>query len=287
MLRYLANGRIRWKQSVLCNTRTNWEFYAVIEGRCGPIFHDGERPVIIEKTLWVFAPECSHGWADDGRPFHRIAFHFSTVPYPLDEVVRQRGWFGRRLDDVEIRRIRQIAAELEPHYVHPNLLSPLLFQGRLMDLAALALADHASAQPPSLPDLAVSKVEQAICWYTEHLSRNPPVREVADSVHVSSSHLRRLFWLVRRTSPKTAFQRIRIDKANELMSRSAYTLDAVARHCGFANASHLCREYRHFHAFTPTHWRKRLVAAFAQPLPVGVDPVRQFSVRPAERTMSA
>src|SRR3989442_11645 len=73
MLRYYANGRIRWKNRMLCNTRTNWEFYAVIDGRCGPIFHDGERPTVVEKTLWVFAPECSHAWADDGRgKFHRI-----------------------------------------------------------------------------------------------------------------------------------------------------------------------------------------------------------------------
>ncbi len=41
------------------------------------------------------------------------------------------------------------------------------------------------------------------------------------------------------------------------------------------------------HNFAPTHWRKRLIAGFAKPLPPGVVPVREFSARPAERTMSA
>ena len=54
------------------------------------------------------------------------------------------------MTDADIARLRQIAAELEPHFVQPNLLSPLCFQGRLMDLAALALADHAGMTPPAL-----------------------------------------------------------------------------------------------------------------------------------------
>lgn len=288
MLRYYANGRIRWKNRMLCNTRTNWEFYAVLDGRCGPVFRDGERPVIIEKTLWIFAPECSHAWADDGRgEFHRIVLHFGSVPYPLDEIVRERGWFAKKLTDADLARLRQIAAELEPHFVQPNLLSPLCFQGRLMDLAALALADHAATQPPALPDLANFKVERALSWYVEHLARNPSVKEVADAVHISTSHLRRLFWQMRRTSPKAAFQRVRLDKAKELMSRTAHKLEDVARACGYANASHFCREYKRVHHFTPTHWRKRLIASFDHPLPPGVVPVREFSARPAERTMSA
>lgn len=287
MLRYLANGRIRWKQTMLCNTRTNWEIYAVIDGRCGPIFRDGEKPALAEKTIWVFAPECSHGWGDSGRTFHRIALHFGTVPHPLDEVLRERGWFAKKLTDEEIARLSAIAAELEPHFVQPSLLSNLAFQGRLMDLAALILADHARTQPPALPDLSNFKVERALSWFAENLARNPSVKQVADAVHVSTSHLRRLFWQVRKTSPKSAFQRIRLERAQELMGSTAHTLEDIAGHCGFASASHLCREYKRTHRFTPTHWRKRLIAGFSKPLPPGVVPVREFSARPNERTMSA
>ncbi len=288
MLRYYANGRIRWKNSMVCNTRTNWEFYAVIAGRCGPVFHDGERPALVEKTLWVCAPECSHAWADDGRhTFHRIVFHFGTAPYPLDEITRERGWFAKKLTDADIVRLKAIATELEPHFCEPNLLSPICFQGRLMDLAALALADHAKSQPPALPDLANFKVGRALSWYAEHVARRPSVKEVAEATHISISHLRRLFMQVRHISPKTAFGRIRIEKANELMSRTDHTLEDVARHCGYANAAHFCREYRRAHHFTPTHWRKRLVAGYAKPLPPGVVPVREFCARAADRTMSA
>ncbi len=288
MLRYFSNGRIRWKAPARCNTRTNWEFYAVIDGRCAPVFQEGERPPLAEKTLWIFAPECSHAWIDDGRnKFHRIVCHFGSVPYPLDAIVREKGWLAKKLSDADIAQLTAIATELEPHFLRPNLLSPLHFQGRLMDLAALALSGDVATLPPALPELANFKVESAMSWFVEHLAHAPSAKEVADAIHVSPSHLRRLFWQVRRMSPKAAFQRVRIEKAQELMGRSALTLEEVARHCGYASASHFCRDYKHARNFTPTHWRKRLIARFDKPVPSGFVPVRNFSARPEERTMSA
>ncbi|MEO6567248.1 MAG: helix-turn-helix transcriptional regulator, partial [Opitutaceae bacterium] len=121
----------------------------------------------------------------------------------------------------------------------------------------------------------------------EHLARSPSVKEVADAIHVSPSHLRRLFRQVRNASPKNLFQRSRLEKAKELMSRTALTLDEVAAHCGYASASHLCRDHKAVHHFSPTHWRKRLIARFSSPPPAGLVPVRNFSARREERTMSA
>src|SRR5690349_13099117 len=99
MLRYFAKGRVRWKDIMRCHTRTNWEFYAVIEGRCGLRFSDQDKSVAHEKTLWIFAPECSHAWANDGaNAYHRVSLQFGSVPYPLDEIVRQRGgWLAKKL----------------------------------------------------------------------------------------------------------------------------------------------------------------------------------------------
>lgn len=289
MLRYFASGAIRWKEPMRCNTRTNWEFYAVTRGRCAPALHDGEKPALEEKMLWVFAPECSHAWIDDRRhKYHRISLHFGSVPYPLDEIVRaQGGWLKRPLSDEDIAHLRAIVAAVEPHYLRQHQLSPLHFEASLTALSLLALTGSSSAGLPALPDLANFKVESALAWYAGHLARSPTVKEVADAVHVSTSHLRRLFWQVRRSCPKNAFQRLRLDKAQELMSRTALTLEDVARHCGFASSSHFCREYRSVHHFTPTHWRKKLIDRFVNPVPPGTIFTRSYSARPHERTMPA
>lgn len=290
MLRYYANGRIRWKTGMRCNTRTNWEFYVVTAGRCGPVFRDGDRPRLHERTLWLFAPECGHAWADDGQhAYHRLSFHFGTVPYPLDELVRSRGgWLEKPLSDAQIERLHRIAAELEPHFCHPTQVSPLHFQRGVTELSLIALEGETFADaPPALTDLAHFKVERALSWYHEHLSRHPTVKEVATAIHVSPSHLRRLFWSVRRSSPKTLLRTVRLEKASELMARTTLALDDIARATGYASASHLCRDYKAAHHFTPTTWRRRLVDRFASPLPPGSVPVREHSARVLERTLRA
>lgn len=290
MLRYFAHGRVRWKTGMRCNTRTNWEFYAVIDGRCGLRFNDRQRPILRERTLWVFAPECSHAWASPrGADYGRISMHFASVPYPLDDVVRSNGgWLEQSIGGAEIDRLRTIAAELEPAFRHPTAVSSLVFQRHLLDLSLLLLSGRPFAElPPALTDLAHFKIERATSWYAEHLARNPTVKEVADAIHVSSSHLRRLFWQTRRSSPKAVFRQLRLERAKELMSHSTLTLEDVAHQCGYSSASHLCRDCRAMQHFSPTTWRKKLIDRFVQPLPAGTTPVREFSARPEERTLPA
>jgi AraC family transcriptional regulator len=139
----------------------------------------------------------------------------------------------------------------------------------------------------ALTDVASFRVERALTWYTEHLARNPSVKEVAEVIHVSPSHLRRLFAEVRSASPKELFRRARLEKAQDLLGRTNLPLDEIARLCGYASASHFCRDYKTVHHFTPSTWRRRLSDRFARPLPPGVRPVREFSVRPGERSLRA
>lgn len=273
-----------------CNTRTNWEFYVVTEGRCGLRFSDQQRPSFHEKTLWVFAPECSHAWANiRGQHYERISMHFGSVPYPLDEIVRQNGgWMEKKLTASDVARLTEIARALEPAFRQPNVVSPLLFQRHLADLGLLMLEGREFTNlPPALTDLANFKIERAVSWYMEHLAQSPSVKQVADAIHISPSHLRRLFWQCRKSNPKSVFQRLRLDRAKELMSRSSLTLDDVAAHSGYSSASHLCRDCRAVHRFSPTTWRKKLVDRFVHPLPADGAPLREFSARPEERTMPA
>lgn len=290
MLRYFAHGPVRWKNGMRCNTRTNWEFYAVLDGECGLRFSDQQRPRFCQKTVWVFAPECSHAWASHpGQTYLRVSMHFGSVPYPLDEVARQNGgWLEKSLSDADIARLHSIAAELDPAFCQPNAVSPLIFQRRLIDLSLLLLEGRKlDTSAPALTDLAHFRTERAISWYLDRLGQHPSVKQVADAIHVSSSHLRRLFWQSRRSGPKAVFHQLRLDKAKELMSRSSLTLEDVARLCGYSNASHLCRDWRQTHHFSPTTWRKKLVDRFVHPLPPGTTPVREYSVRPEDRTMPA
>lgn len=285
MLRHHAFGRVRWKTPIPCHTRTNWEFYAVLEGQCALRLAEDAEWTPHSQALWLFAPECSHGWATiAGQPFVRAALHFNNVPDPLDELARRRGgWLRRSLDAVEAARVRAIAESLGPHFHAPTRISHIHYERALMELALLLLDGVEMAEvPPALSDLSELRVERALVWYAERLEERPTVKAVADAIHVSPSHLRRLFALTRDTSPKAAFQRVRLERAMELMGNSTLTLEQIAAQCGYTGASHLCREHKSVFHFTPTTWRKRLVDRFVGPLGPGEVREQDCNVRPRD-----
>ena len=61
MLRYLGVGPRQFGVYPLKPlARINWEFFAVVKGRCAPLSPDNDHPPLSEQTLWVTAPGSAH-----------------------------------------------------------------------------------------------------------------------------------------------------------------------------------------------------------------------------------
>ena len=90
-------------------------------------------------------------------------------------------------------------------------------------------------------------MEQALLRYASDLAESPTLADVAAVVNVSPAHLRRLFQAVRGESPKEAFNRIRMQKVEELLVHSDLTVERIAEDAGFSSASSLtyavCRHF--------------------------------------------
>ncbi|MFW5846212.1 MAG: helix-turn-helix domain-containing protein [Planctomycetota bacterium] len=58
-------------------------------------------------------------------------------------------------------------------------------------------------------------------------------------------------------TPQALLERIRIERARELLLASDYTVEAIAIRCGFATAQHLARRFRAHTGCSPARWRNR------------------------------
>lgn len=266
MLTYFSSGYKPCSFRSQPRWRTNWEFFAVIDGRCAPVFEGNDCPPLQENTLWILSPKCRYGWVGDSRvPFFRIVFHFGSVPPLLDTFVEnQGGYYAKQLSRKDVSLLKKIATEVGPHFRQPSALNSLRFNGRLLDLTLLAMSGTDARPAPTLSNAAALRVESAIEWYLAHLSQSPSVKEVANAIHISPSHLRLLFGQVQQSSPRDVFRKVRLQKAQELMNQSTDTLEVIADRCGFVDASHLCREYKKQYDLTPTLWRKHRVLSFTK-----------------------
>lgn len=261
MLRYLGVGPRQFGLYPLKPVaRMNWEFFAVVKGRCAPMSDGNEHPPLAERTFWITAPGSSHTWAGDGSRSANVAvFHFGSVPAALEAVVRERGQIALSLNPEECRRIMILARELQSDFHQPDHCSNLVFQAALIELTLLVLRKLPHGKNP-VKGHAERTVENATLWYTEHVRANPSIVEVAREVHVSPSTLRRLFRRVLREQPTRVFGRIQIEKGMRLMTETKLKLDGVAEECGFTCTSDFCRAFKTFTRVTPNVWRQTILA---------------------------
>jgi AraC family transcriptional regulator len=263
MLRYLGAGPRQFGLFPLkARARMNWEFFAVVKGRCAPLGGNNAPARLAARTLWITAPGSAHTWAGEGPRTAEVAvFHFGSVPAALEAAVRDHGQIAVALTAAACRRLAALARELQPEYHQPTPLSPLVFEAALLELSVLVLRQLPSAKPNPREDHAERIVAHALAWYGEHLRSRPSITDVAREVHVSASTLRRMFQRVRREKPTRAFGRMQVERGMRLMAETKVKLDAVAEECGFTSTSDFCRAFKAFQRVSPAVWRATVLTA--------------------------
>ncbi|HEX2100818.1 MAG TPA: AraC family transcriptional regulator, partial [Candidatus Synoicihabitans sp.] len=256
--------------------RFHWEFYAVISGRLAPSLPHRSTCGLVSDTLWCFAPDCEHGW--QGEPHHScevVVFHFSSIPPDLQTLTGADGMAAVRLRPADKLQLRRLAAGLLPYFQQSSVVGSLLGERAVLDLTLLMLQRPPSSVPAgtfeflrpapvsSGPDEA--RVLAAEKWFQAHLNEQPTADQVARGTGISAAHLRRLFRSVRGRSPRDVFNRLRLDRAMQLLAQSDLKLSGVAAECGFASTSHFCQAFKKWVGTTPTIWRRLVYLQYRHP----------------------
>ncbi|QQE10761.1 helix-turn-helix transcriptional regulator [Planctomycetota bacterium] len=237
-------------------TRTLWEFQAVVDGYAAPLVPDDMHPRLHEHTMWVFAPNQLHGWTGRPRVGCRVLVaQFDQVPDTLREYVTEHGPLKAKLGQDRAIELYHMIKEVLPDYEYPTGLSNMRFDRLLLELSLSALKDVPMTESITPEKESHRKVAHAMSWYSENLMSNPSVEDVAHAVHISPSHLRRLFNQAESRSPISMFKQIQIKRAKELMSRTNIPLRDVAKACGFSEQSIFSRCFKLQTGLTPRNWK--------------------------------
>lgn len=255
---YAKIGEVNYQQNpVPVNSRADWEFCACIKGRmeASLLGHD-EDQIRRGRSFWVFPRRYAHGWCADA-PCERVVFHLRIVPEELERLLPTRGYYWVPLTPADCGRLRQLASMAIEAGRYPTELLSLQDQALATELSLIALRE-VKPQPISNIQMALHKTGQALAWYAEHMAECPRFREdVAPAVHVSPSHLRRLFYQAMNESPHSAFNRLRMEKAHEFLQDSQSTLEVIAERVGFSSPSALSRAVKAYFGLSPVKLRSR------------------------------
>lgn len=156
----------------------------------------------------------------------------------------------RTYDLVEVSRT--IAAEL-----HDRVNSALTWDARFnaVDEVLLRTAAEAGPRPAPPRGSAGPRPELLEAWKQIAAGHGGlPISLVADQIGWSRRHLNAVFSAEFGIGPKEAARVLRFDRARRLISAQAGSLAEISAVCGYADQSHLNRDFRRLAETTPGRW---------------------------------
>jgi AraC family transcriptional regulator len=133
-------------------------------------------------------------------------------------------------------------------------------------LAVAVVREHARTRAPAAgtgrdpAQLSGRQLDAVLRLIEDDLAAPLTLADLAAVAHVSPFHFARLFRASTGVSPHQYVVQRRVDRARELLVRTAVPLPEVAARCGFADQSHLARQVRRHLGLTPGALRAQAVA---------------------------
>ncbi|WP_143137193.1 GlxA family transcriptional regulator, partial [Burkholderia ubonensis] len=153
------------------------------------------------------------------------------------------------------------AAILLRHFDHATVQKAL----RILLVGEMQKGNAPQPHPPGLEPATHPKVKRAILLMEQHVGRALPLEELACKLDLSARQLERLFKAETGKSPQAFAKQVRLRTAAWLLTSSDRTVADIASSCGFADASHLGREFRKQFGVPPAAYRERGGEAAAVP----------------------
>jgi two-component system, response regulator YesN len=185
----------------------------------------------------------------------RLADHLLVQPQESPEVVRTR------LTELVALISRAIIAAgasssqtLEVSHRQITALASLHTPEEIREWAAASVSDLVSGiRPPDSGDTAVDRATR----YVREKHRRPDLNleEVANNVHLSPSHLARLFKAKMGVSYVKYLTSVRMEDAKRLLRTTEMTVGAVATAVGYEDSPYFHRVFRRETGMTPANYR--------------------------------
>jgi AraC family transcriptional regulator len=106
--------------------------------------------------------------------------------------------------------------------------------------------------------LRKTRLQKATDYINQHLSETITQSDIAIYLGISQCHFGRLFKQSMEMTVHAYLIQQRVKKAQRLLQETELSILVIAEQCGFANPSHLAKNFRKHTGMTPRQFRKSL-----------------------------
>lgn len=248
-LAYLAWGLRKYGRSPQPSVPLNtWSYMLVQRGTPTLELVDGPHRLAPNQFLIVSVHE-GFVWRDERDATAELLVATWRTPPPLPGNQPPHGrYLSCFVDKAALARIELILASCRQEVSSPDRFCRTSLESlrRLLDVE-FARASEAG-QRETDPQL---RARLAVRWMEQHLDLANPVFMLSDYLQVSPSSLKRLFAEEFRESPSSYYQRLRMQRAQELLSDGTLTVKEIAYRLGYKHPNDFSRAYKAYHGAAP------------------------------------
>jgi AraC-like DNA-binding protein len=214
------------------------------------VYRAGEGCLLAPGTdsWWTSGDSNNAGW------FH---IHFSQELLSEVEAAHEM-----RLETVPLIRDRNIfwlAATFFDLAAQPSEPEPILWQslGQIMLWRLLLLTAGKRRNEEARGGLAPWQAKRTTEYLANNLERRVTLEELAGIARLSPFHFARAFSRTVGVPPYRYQQKLRMERACELLARTDMRIIDVALAVGYESPQALARVFTHTYGMAPSHWRRR------------------------------
>jgi AraC family transcriptional regulator of arabinose operon len=221
----------------------------------GRLMIDNREFTISEGMAFFFHPNIPHEYYALSEPWTTkwLIFDGSALPDLLSQLNIGR-W-----EVFNFARGQSIEALLDEIYFTLQSGSPV----KQIECTSLLYAFLIKVHKHIHPDIEDSKssryktLQPVIAFINERFGEDITLEDMAQKIHVTTSYLCRIFNQTYAMSPFTYLNRIRIQKAKELLFEyPGMTVNDVSRAAGYNSTSYFCAVFKRLEDLSPEKFRK-------------------------------
>lgn len=232
------------------------ELHYVVSGHT-TIKLEQEDVLACQGDLVIANSSILHEGFCDGTPMETLVAIFNMADFSRELADKNIIFQPHIQNDPEIVRIMgTISGEM----LRQEIGGRLVCKGCLLQLVAYLVRHYAREMLDQEDSLRRRKKLERLNIVYQYIERNysGPIgnRELADLIHVSEGRFSHLFKESAGMAPLQYINKVRLEKAANLLKRGDYTVAEVANAVGFSDYNHFGRLFRRAFGCTPIEARK-------------------------------
>jgi transcriptional regulator GlxA family with amidase domain len=140
----------------------------------------------------------------------------------------------------------------------PSLAQAMARQAAALELASVITSQAKPRQQADLLRAGASRLAPVLGYIQRHLHEPMPREMLAGLVHLSPSAFYRLFRDALGERPAAYISRLRLERAQQLLTSGDLGVQEVAHRSGFADAFHFSRTFKGRFGHSPLEYRRRV-----------------------------